>query len=828
MLGFEGAPVLVRIARREARRRPRRSALIVALIALPVAIVSCGLVVQSTLQATASELRTQDVGRADLLVGEPDFGFDGGSGDEGPRPPGDPSRVERALWEALPPGSEAVPLRRTRLNISSGDRATSSVVIATDSRSGVNDGRFRLDRGHLPRADGEAALAPGVARELDVAVGDSVTLEPGGVHLEVVGLARTTSTLRTWTVVVPAGTVRTTGWAVDLAPGTDVATAMAALRDVPALAGIRISDAASGVERPQALDPSWYMIGGLALAWTGVVAAATFAIGARTRLREVGLVAAAGGTRRQVRRLLLADGLVLGLCASCLGLLVGVVLAVPVIARLARDADRDPGGLLVPVLAELGAVAMGTTAAVLAARWPAIRAARLPTQAALQARITRPPRRVRSTIGGLAAVVSGALILASGAASNAEAAIVGGTLLVVAGVAMLHRLLIDLVARLARNAPLALRFAARDASRQASRTGPAVVASMLALAAAVAAATITSTAAARDANSPQQRGLYPPGRMEIGLRPSDQNDAAAGPMVIPERDGAAVQRAATDALGARRAGMIWWATAPSDRDDARAIQVISPDALEVLDITQTEAIEALDRGEGLRIDSGALSSPAAITAADGTEQEVPTVDITTGTVGVLDALAISPQAADRLGLTYTTSLSVIVDLGRPVREDDLPRAHAVALAGVDPRLQIWAGAEDGNCCGKRTFAFAALGLGLAIALPVLGLVAALVRSEARAELAVLDATGIAPRRRRRFAAAGMGLLAAFASILAVPAGLIPAVLYLQAGGADVTTGSRISIPLTAIATVVLGVPLALAGIGWLTAGRPRPLVALRE
>ena len=121
----------------------------------------------------------------------------------------------------------------------------------------------------------------------------------------------------------------------------------------------------------------------------------------------------------------------------------------------------------------------------------------------------------------------------------------------------------------------------------------------------------------------------------------------------------------------------------------------------------------------------------------------------------------------------------------------------------------------------------ALGIGLAIALPVLALVAALTRSEAHSELAVLDAVGISPRRRRRFAAAGVGLLAAIATALALPAGLIPATLYMRAGSTHVPGGSIISIPTAAIASAAIGVPLLLAVIAWLTAGRPRPLAALR-
>jgi putative ABC transport system permease protein len=836
--GLQGAPALVRIARREVRRHPRRSALIVALIAFPVAVVACGLAAQATTVPSDAELHRQELGRADLVVGDPD-----------PRPrrqrqatgvaePENPAAVERTLREVVPGDSEVVASRRTRLDVSSGDRAAGVVVIATDAPRPVNDGRFRVDQGRLPARAGETALAPGVARDLGVAVGDVVTLHPNEARLEIVGLARATGALFDGTVVVPVDTIPSTAWLVDLPPEVDVETIVGRLRETRALSGLRVRSAeavveASGVEPPRGLDPTWFIIGTLALAWTGVVAAATFAIGARSRLREVGLVAAAGGTQRQVRRLLLADGLVLGFLGSVLGLVVGLALAVPVVDLLARWADRDPGPLRIPLVAELAAVALGMTAAVTAARWPATRAARLPTQAALLSRITRPPRRARAIVAGTAAVGAGGAALAYGASADAEVPIVVGTLMVVAGVAMLHRLLVDVVARLANRAPLALRFAARDASRQASRTGAAVVASMLALAAAIGAATIVSTAAARDAANPQQRGLYPPHRLEVGVRSADDTRQLADVPVAPDYDPAALERSLVEALDARRVGAIWSASTSGLADPSAAadgpptIQVVTPDALAVLGVTDTPTLEAFAQGSVLRIDRGAVSSPATLATADGTRQQVPTVDVHTGTVGVLGVLAVSPDVAGRLGYTHTTSLSAILDLGRPIRDSDMARAHAAALRTIGPGSQIWTSTEPGECCNKRLVTLAVLGFGLAIALPVLGLVAALTRSEAQAELAMLDTVGIAPRRRRRLAAAGMGLLAMFATALATPAGLIPATLYLRADSPRIPGGSIISVPAGAIAAVMVGVPLALAAIGWLTAGRPRPVTALR-
>jgi hypothetical protein len=60
------------------------------------------------------------------------------------------------------------------------------------------------------------------------------------------------------------------------------------------------------------------------------------------------------------------------------------------------------------------------------------------------------------------------------------------------------------------------------------------------------------------------------------------------------------------------------------------------------------------------------------------------------------------------------------------------------------------------------------------------------------------------------------------------AGVIPAALYLRAGDPRITTGLDVTVPIGAIAVVLLGVPAVLAALGWLTAGRPRPLAALRS
>jgi putative ABC transport system permease protein len=153
--GLQGAPALVRIARREVRRHPRRSALIVVLIAVPVAVVACGLATQASLEPTEAELRSQELGRADIVVGIPDpdreLRRQGTGSPEADRP-----ATERTLREVLPEDSEVVPDRRTRLDVSAADLATGALVIATDAPHAINDGRFRVSDGRLPLRRGEA------------------------------------------------------------------------------------------------------------------------------------------------------------------------------------------------------------------------------------------------------------------------------------------------------------------------------------------------------------------------------------------------------------------------------------------------------------------------------------------------------------------------------------------------------------------------------------------------------------------------------------------------------------------------------------------------
>src|SRR5215470_11366570 len=66
---------------------------------------------------------------------------------------------------------------------------------------------------------------------------------------------------------------------------------------------------------------------GLAIVETVLLVGSAFAVGTRRRHRDLALVATAGATPAQLRRIVLSDGVVAGVVAGIVGLVVGVAAA---------------------------------------------------------------------------------------------------------------------------------------------------------------------------------------------------------------------------------------------------------------------------------------------------------------------------------------------------------------------------------------------------------------------------------------------------------------------------------------------------------------------
>lgn len=508
----------LRIARRDARRARGRSALVVAMIALPVAGVVAVDVIYRTTEIPFEQVQLEGLGAADALVRDNGTtrvkqtpSLDGGEGG------GQRRKEPPDLQAALPEGARVLPTMWASVVIAPDpDRLTRTQWRELDYTDPTAAGLLRQMSGRAPRTAGEVALSTALAERTGLGVGDSfTTLEPERTFT-VTGLVRDPTSFGTEVVVAPPGALipalpedakegawESPGWLVDT-PGDftwdDVLVAnehgflvlsrtvllnpppcseqpLGCFEEYNAFSGDGAAEAAAIVA----------LVVGMALLEVVLLAGPAFAVGARRSRRDLALVAATGGDRRHVRDVVLSGGLVLGVVAAVAGAAVGVLGVLAGLPLLERLAGRELSGLDLRPL-EIGLVmAVGLLTAVLAAVLPARQAARQDVVAALGGRrgSVRTPRVVPAL--GLVAVVVGVGLAGYGAGPGSTTYILLGAVVAELGLVAMSPTLVALVARIGRWLPVAPRLALRDAARHRTRSGPAVSAIMAAVAGSIAA-----------------------------------------------------------------------------------------------------------------------------------------------------------------------------------------------------------------------------------------------------------------------------------------------------------------------------------------------------
>jgi len=106
----------------------------------------------------------------------------------------------------------------------------------------------------------------------------------------------------------------------------------------------------------------------------------TLTMGVVERVREIGVLRAAGMTRRQVGRLVLVEGGLLGVVGAALGIVGGLAISV-VVSFVAGSSEASSSGPIAGALpwgSIVVAVGLGLGVSVLAAAYPAWLAGRLP------------------------------------------------------------------------------------------------------------------------------------------------------------------------------------------------------------------------------------------------------------------------------------------------------------------------------------------------------------------------------------------------------------------------------------------------------------------
>src|SRR5687767_10901155 len=273
---------------------------------------------------------------------------------------------------------------------------------------------LKLKAGQWPQGPRDVALDAGTAAGEKLAVGDAVVVSTLGTRhrYEVTGIASFGgldslggATIAIWdmptaqTLLNKEG--RYDGISIVAKEGTSTEDLIRAVRPlVPASLEVKDSEqqaAADATETNVIVDAIRYFLlgfGGIALFVGAFVIFNTLSITVAQRTREFATLRTLGASRKQVMRSVRLEGLVIGLLASVIGLVLGLGIAKGMIALFsAFGIDLPEGGTVFMTRTVIVSILLGTGITLLASILPARRATRVPPIAAVREGAVLPTTR---------------------------------------------------------------------------------------------------------------------------------------------------------------------------------------------------------------------------------------------------------------------------------------------------------------------------------------------------------------------------------------------------------------------------------------------------
>jgi putative ABC transport system permease protein len=139
----------------------------------------------------------------------------------------------------------------------------------------------------------------------------------------------------------------------------------------------------------------------------------TLSMNLAQRVRELATLRTLGASRKQIRRSVMLEGLITGVVASCIGLVVGVALAQGLDALFkALGMELPEQGLVIEPRTIIISLVLGTGVTLLATRSPARRATAVPPISAVREGATLPQSRLERNSGKTAVIVLAVSIVA--------------------------------------------------------------------------------------------------------------------------------------------------------------------------------------------------------------------------------------------------------------------------------------------------------------------------------------------------------------------------------------------------------------------------------
>lgn len=372
----------------------------------------------------------------------------------------------------------------------------------------------KLTSGHAPRGAAEALLDADTADKKHVRIGDTLTVQaqPGTFRVRIVGIATFTTTNPGAALVFldPAVAARellgsadrATSISVDAAKGVTDAELKHRVGEAIGTGTYDLKTADEQAKSAAAdlggfLDVIKYvMLGfaGIAVLVGIFLIVNTFSMLIAQRTRELGLLRALGADRRQVRRSVLTEAVLLGVVGSTLGLAAGIGLAFGLIRLMsAFGMNLKATEMVIGWPTPVAAYVVGVGVTFVAAYLPARRAAGVSPMAALadaEVAGVGKPLTVRAIVGAVVGVAGAAALAGCAAATKtaSAASLLGlGVVLTLIATVIAGPLLVRPVIRVLGGAFPALfgsvgRMSQRNALRNPRRTGATAAALMVGLA----------------------------------------------------------------------------------------------------------------------------------------------------------------------------------------------------------------------------------------------------------------------------------------------------------------------------------------------------------
>ncbi len=711
---------------------------------------------------------------------------------------------------------------------------------AQNPRGPYGQPMLSLVSGHYPAGPGQVAVTSGVAAAFHLRVGG--LWHQDGTARRVTGIVQNPQNLVDEFALVVPGQVTAPSQVTVLFDAHGVPAHGVAPHGIGANVSTPHSAASGNVLNPQTIVLALATIGMLLIALVGI---GGFTVLAQRRLRSLGLLAAQGATDRNIRLVVRANGVLVGILGAVAGFVLGLAAWLAYRPSVESDSHHLIGAFQLPWTVIGVAMGLAVIATYFAASRPARAVTRIPVVTALSGR-PAPPRQIRrSALPGLILLGVAAVLFAYSGTTNGNGngafELVLGFVALIAAVILLAPACLTLLARLGRRAPIAARLALRDLARYRARSGSALAAITLGVLIAV---LVSVLSAQRFGNVLDYAGPNLASDQIIVYTPNGQGGGGPGGQPTGPVTGsklasmAKTAHAIAAALGSHDVVELESANATLEhaapgRSWSGQVYVATPQLLRAFGISASQVsprADILSMRPGLsgitkmQLLFARKTSPGAGTGPGGGQGSFrcppqclvhPVIQEVSGLPSGTSApnTVITEHAISTLGLRSGISADGwLIQTPSPPTAEQITNARlAAAAAGltIETKNSI---PSVGVIIDWATV------FGIVLALGILAMTLGLIRSETAGDLRTLAATGASGWTRRMLTAVTAGALGLAGAVLGTVAAYTAAIGYAWDNKLD-SLSELTSVPTTSLLLILVGMPLAAAVAGWLLAGR---------